>query len=322
MSPYSATSPRKLIYTVDKISLYHYTPLHKNPFVTPLLIVFSTINRADILDLSHPYSFIRNLLETGLDVYLLDWGYPDADDYSRTLTDYILHYLKQCINTIQTIHAQKKLSLLGICQGGIFSLCYACLFPQHIKNLITLSTPIDFHTPDNIVTQLIKGIDINLLANNGHNVQGHWITSFFLSLKPFLLLGKKYIDLLSHAENPAYVERFLLVEKWIYDSPNQAGKMFGEFIKNCYHDNNLIKGKMKIGGRNINMRKLNMPILNIIANQDHIIPPAASLALRRYVSSIDYTAIRFARGHIGIYINDHSRKRLAGKIADWLKQRT
>ena len=90
-----------------------------------------------ILDLFPETSFIRGLLDHGMDVYLLDWGYPDAQDYSLSLNDYVTHYLDGCVNFIIEKTQEEKINLLGICQGGLLSLCYASLF-QKIKQLIFL----------------------------------------------------------------------------------------------------------------------------------------------------------------------------------------
>lgn len=49
-------------------------------------------------------------------------------------------------------YALDAVNLLGICQSGAFSLCYASLHSDKVKNLITMVTPVDFHTPDNMLS--------------------------------------------------------------------------------------------------------------------------------------------------------------------------
>src|SRR5580693_1912983 len=78
---------RSLVYQHDKVKLYHYHAKKKSR-LPPLLVVFATVNRPEILDLFPEHSFIGNLLENGLDVYLLDWGYPDKEDKSISMSDY------------------------------------------------------------------------------------------------------------------------------------------------------------------------------------------------------------------------------------------
>src|SRR3546814_3267874 len=84
---------------------------------------------------------VRNLLEQGEDVYLIDWGYPDGADRWLTLDDYIDGSLDRCIDAVRQRHDLDAINLLGICQAGAFTLSYTALHPDKVKNLITMVTP-------------------------------------------------------------------------------------------------------------------------------------------------------------------------------------
>ena len=56
---------RELVYQREKVKLYHYHPRKKNPHAVPLLVVFATVNRPEILDLFPDHSFIGGLLTNG-----------------------------------------------------------------------------------------------------------------------------------------------------------------------------------------------------------------------------------------------------------------
>ena len=58
--------------------------------------------------------------------------------------------------------------------------------------------------------------------------------------------------------------------------------------------------------------------LNIYAEQDHMIPPASSLALKTYIASEDYTLRSFPVGHIGMYVSSKVQRNLPPTIVDWL----
>jgi polyhydroxyalkanoate synthase subunit PhaC len=64
-----------------------------------------------------------------------------------------------------------------------------------------------------------------------------------------------------------------------------------------------------------------MPVLNIYASEDHLVPPAASRALKQYVGTDDYTALEFPGGHIGIYVSGKSQKTIPPAICKWLGER-
>jgi polyhydroxyalkanoate synthase len=124
------------------------------------------------------------LLEAGLDVYLIDWGYPDRADRYLTLDDYINGYIDRCVDVIRKRHGLDKINVLGICQGGTFSLCYSAIHPQKVRNLVTMVTPVDFHTEDNLLSHWAKKLDVDLLVDTLGNIPGELMNWSFLSLKP------------------------------------------------------------------------------------------------------------------------------------------
>jgi polyhydroxyalkanoate synthase len=314
-------SSKKVVFQIGKLSLYHYQPCVKLLKKIPLLIVFALVNRPTILDLSKECSMIKSLLKEGIDVYSIDWGYPDHNDGNFSLTDYIARNLQQCVQFVRKQTHQKQINLLGICQGGVFSLCYGCLYPQNVKNLITVTTPVDFHTNDNIIYRLLSQVDIDLLVNKLGNIPGHLLTRFFMSLNPYRLIGKKYLGFVAKADDVDFVNNFMRVEKWLFDSPDQAGEAFREFTKNFYQQNKLIKGEICLDKKQIDLYRLTMPILNIIADEDHLIPPSASIALQNCIATTDYSQYSLSGGHIGLYISHKTRHKLVQIISQWLKQR-
>src|SRR5262250_2065049 len=146
-------TPREEICREDNVVLYRFTPLVERPFRIPILIVYALVNRPYMVDLQEDRSLVRNLLKLGMDVYLIDWGYPSRGDRWLTLDDYIDDYLANCVDVVRERHDLEKINVLGICQGGTFSLCYAALYPEKIKNLITMVTPVDFHVADGLLNR-------------------------------------------------------------------------------------------------------------------------------------------------------------------------
>jgi len=120
------------------------------------------------------------------------------------------------------------------------------------------------------------------------------------------------------ADNRDKLMNFLRMEKWIFDSPDQAGNAFREFLQTFYQDNALVRGTARIGGEQVYLDRLTVPILNVYAAQDHLVPPAASKALQGLVGSSDYQALELPGGHIGTYVGSESRRLLPRTIADWL----
>jgi polyhydroxyalkanoate synthase len=218
-------------------------------------------------------------------------------------------------------HGLSAATLLGVCQGGTFSLCYAALHPERVRNLITMVTPVDFQTPDNLLSRWVQGIDVDALVAAHGVVPGEVLNAAYVSLMPFRLLQQKYVHLLAAGDDQAQMENFMRMEKWIFDSPDQAGAAFREFARWLFQENRLLKGTLQIGGQAVDLRRIVQPVLNIYGKQDHLVPPAASLALQPLVGSSDYTALGLDVGHIGMYVSGRSQRELPQTILNWLQQR-
>ncbi len=316
----AGVTPREAVYTEDKMTLYRYQPdASVVQEKTPLLIIYALVNRPYMTDIQEDRSTIRGLLAGGQDVYLIDWGYPDRADKYLTLEDYINGYINRCVDVMRERHGVDKVNILGICQGGVFSLLYSTLHQDKVKNLVTMVTPVDCKTPDNMLSHWVQDMDIDLLVDTMGNLPGEMLNWTFLNLKPFQLMGQKYVSMVDIISEEKNVKNFMRMEKWIFDSPDQAGEAFRQFIKYFYQQNLLIEGGLELDGQEVDLGNLTIPVLNIYAEQDHLVPPDASRALKKKVGSKDYTELSFPGGHIGIYVSGKAQKEVTPAISKWLK---
>lgn len=313
-------SEKDEVWRSGKMRLYRYRSISPASSAVPLLIVYALVNRPYMMDLEPDRSLIRGLLSHGLDVYLIDWGYPDGADRFTTLENYLEDLLAGCVEEILKVRELDALNLLGVCQGGVFSLCFAALHPERVRNLITMVTPVDFHTSADLLSKWARKIDVDAWVGQA-NVSGEVLNQLFLALMPFRLSHQKYVDLLRGAPDRARIENFTRVERWIYDSPDQAGVAFREFVVWFYQQNRLVRGGLAIGGRSVELRTLELPILNLIGTRDHLVPPAASAALRGLTRSSDFTTLELDLGHIGMYVSARAQRQVPPAIADWLAAR-
>jgi polyhydroxyalkanoate synthase len=322
------TTPKEAVYSEDNIILYHYTPTVKKPFKIPVLIVYALVNRPYMVDLQESRSLVRNLLAEGIDVYLVDWGYPQKGDRWLTIDDHVNGYINNCVDFIRKQHKLKAINLLSICQGGALSLCFTALHPEKVKNLITMVAPVDFHTCDGMLnlwsgcTHGPDSMDVDRMVDALGNIPGDFMNFGYLMLKPFQLNVEKYLGMADILDDEAKLINFLRMEKWIFDSPDQAGETFRQFLKDFYQDNKLVKGEFELAGQRVDLKNITMPVLNLYAEEDHLVPPASSIALEQYVGTEDYTVRSFPVGHIGMYVSGKVQNDLPPTIAKWLKERT
>ncbi len=320
-------TPKDVIAQEENIALYRYRPLVEQVHPVPMLLSYALVNRPYMVDLQPDRSLVKALLEQGIDVYLIDWGYPRRVDRYRTLDDYINYFIDTFVDVVRERHQLDKINLLGICQGGAFSLCYAALHPEKVKNLVTMVTPVDFHCEDGLLNRWAgctwgsKAMDPELMVKAMGNIDGDFMNYGYLMLRPFSLGIGKYVDLIDLMNDKGKLENFLRMEKWIFDSPDQAAAAWLQFMKDFYQDNKLIKGEVELGGRRVDLKNVTMPVLNIYAEQDHLVPPASSKVLQQYVATDDFSEASFPVGHIGMYVSGKVQKSLPPTIAEWLKAR-
>ena len=316
-----ATTPYDVVYQEDRIKLKHYHPVTDIKIKTPLLLVYALINRDTMLDLQPGRSTVRNLLEAGVDLYMIDWGYPTRKDKYLTIDDHVNGYMGDSIDFILKKHNLKKINLMGICMGGTFSVIYTAQHPEKVKNLVTTVTPTNFDTDQGLLHIWMKGMDADKMVDAFGNMPGDILNFGFQTMNPARLMLDKYVNFFENIDNKSFVENFVRMEKWIFDSPDVPGETFRQFIKDCYHDNLLIQSKMEVGGQRVNLKKITSPILNFYGLYDNLVPPAACELLTSKVGSKDVEDICLETGHIGIYVSSKMQKQFTPKIVKWLSER-
>jgi polyhydroxyalkanoate synthase subunit PhaC len=316
-----ATTPKDPVLRLDNAILYHYRPLVDRPFRIPVLITYAFFNRYYMIDLDPDRSLVRALLELGIDLYVIDWGYPRRSDRWLTIDDFVSGHIQDCVDFIRDAHALNQVNLLGICQGGAWSLCYAALHPEKVKNLIVMVTPVDFEADQGTLGRWIKALDADRLVAAQGNINGDFVSLGFLMRSPFERHIKKYLDLVDILDDERKMIDFLRMEKWIFDSPDQCGEAFRQWVKDFYQGNKLIRGELELGGRLVDLSRVTMPVLNVYGEQDDIIPPESAAPLDKYVGTKDYLALHYPVGHIGMYVSSKVRRDLPAALARWLKKR-
>jgi polyhydroxyalkanoate synthase len=316
-----ASTSKTAVYSEDKLTLYRYDRETEASYKTPVLIVYALVNTYKMLDLQPDRSYIKNLLAAGMDVYLIDWGFPTRSDRFLSMDDYINGYINTCVDVIRTKHQIEKINILSICQGGTLSVIYSALYPNKVKNLVTHVTPIDFSTNEGLLFRWSRDMDFDALVDANHRlIPGEFLNQGFDMLKPMMKLQKQQ-SLTSLLDNADKLLNYLRMEKWISESPDQAGECFRQFMKDLYQNNKLVKGELEVGGKKVNLKHLSAPLLNIYATEDHLVPPAATKPLNDLVGSTDKELYSFKGGHIGVFVGSRSQKELAPAVAEWLKKR-
>jgi len=316
-------TPSESIYRVDKLRLLHYETDVEQRFQPPLLFVFALVNRPYILDLRPGKSVVSHFVNSGFDTYNLDWGVPSDGDRFLDMEDYIERYLDDVVDRLRERSGCERINILGYCMGGSMSAMYAALHPEKVQNLILLAAPVDWSNRDHLLAKWTDAsvFDVDKLIAVYGNAPPELLQGSFLLLKPVSTLVEKYFSFYDNLEDEKFLEDFFAMETWLNDNIPVAGEMFRQFVKYCMQENKLIRGKLRIGDRAVNLRNITCPVLNLTAEQDHLVPCGQSLPFNDAVGSSDRASITFPAGHIGMAVGSKANRELWPKVCDWLAER-
>ena len=161
--------------------------------------------------------------------------------------------------------------------------------PERVNTLTLTITPIDFHADTvedrlghgfiNIWTRSLSPEDVDRLIDANGNLPGEFMGAIFNQMSPMRSLLKYNLDLLEIVDDEQRLMNWLRMEKWIADRPDHPGEAAKQWMKDLYQQNKLVRNEWKLDGRRVDLRNIRMPVLNVYAKDDHIIPPATSRAL-------------------------------------------
>jgi polyhydroxyalkanoate synthase len=315
------STPKTLVWQQDKVKLYRYNRSTPAKCKIPVLVSFAIMNRHDVLDLQPDRSLMKKFLDEGLDIYIMDWGYPSKADRFLTMEDYILGYMNGAVDFIRKSHGIQKINKMGICQGGTFSTIYAALFPEKLNTLTVYVAPFDFTTDKCMLYKWTKYIDVDAMVDSLGVIPADMLNAGFGMLKPSMDISK-YFGVLDSLDDEGKIMNFLRMEYWKADCPDLAGEMYRKYIKDLFRDNKLIKGEFELGGQLVNLKNITMPFLNIYATEDNIIPNESTIAVNAKIGSKDKELYAFPGGHIGVFVGGRSQKELGPKVAKWVTDRS
>ncbi|MCX9082014.1 MAG: alpha/beta fold hydrolase [Candidatus Methanoperedens sp.] len=283
-----------------------------------LLIIPHIINRPYILDLNEDVSVIKEFIEHGFSVYMIDWGYPTMEQRNISFSDYV-QYLDRSMDFI--CKEGERVSVLGYCTGGIISLMYASLHPEKVERFVLLATPVDFSRWYDVRILWGNIFDVRSIVSLFGNVPGELITLFgrnlFMFYLPYFSMSAQFDKEFLNRES---WRDALRINRWFIDTPMIPGSTYIQFIEDCYQRNLLINNKMKIDAQTIDLRKIRAPLLNILAKYDHIVPLYSGSALKDVYSGKSYEEIVFPSSHIGLSVGREAHLNLWPRVCEWLGQ--
>jgi polyhydroxyalkanoate synthase len=299
-----ATTPGKVVFENDLMQLIQYTPATQKVLRTPVLIVPPWINKFYVLDLTPEKSFIKWCVDNGLTVFVISWVNPDARDAKKTFDDYVREGPMTALDVIKTATGESKAHAIGYCVGGTLLAVTLAYLAQLRKNRIVSATmfasQVDFTYSGDLKVfadeEQIAALE-RRMAGLGYLQSSKMANSFNL-MRSIDLIWPYVINNYFKGKEPVAFDLLY----WNSDSTRMPAANHSFYLRNCYLQNNLARGKMQIAGKTIDLRKVKAPIYNLATREDHIAPAKSVLLGSKFFGG----PVRFVlagSGHIAGVIN-------------------
>jgi poly[(R)-3-hydroxyalkanoate] polymerase subunit PhaC len=236
------STPSEVEYRLGKITLRHYNNNSKNNLTNdgpPVLLVYAQINRFNILDISYDRSVVKNLMLNGLDVYVLDWGYSGHQDDNRSLDDYV-KILGTVVDKINLKSKGEKLSIIGYCWGGLIALIFTTLHIDAVQGLALMASPVDSSKDNSLLATWARAVDADNMIDEFGHMDGQILDLAFIMRNPPRNLFDKYLKMFKYYGDKHFVDSFLAVENWLFNTSPIPGALYRQIINDFYKGNLLI----------------------------------------------------------------------------------
>jgi polyhydroxyalkanoate synthase len=318
------TTPCDLVLAEGPRKVLRYRRQYAARHAEPVLFCYALVNRPYILDLQPGKSVVEHYLNRGFDVYLIDWGVPLDTDRDLSLEHYVCDFLKHAVEVVLGARGEKTLHLVGYCMGGTMSAIFAALYPELVKSLTLLASPIDFAGRESLLNVWTdrRYFDVDELVDVHGNCPAELLQAGFLYTKPVQNLIEKHLSFLEHLDDPKFIANYYAVEHWVNDNIPVAGEAFREFVKKLYQGNQLVRGTMWVGDELVDLGRIQCPLLLLTAKSDHLVPPSSTEGITAHVSSHDVTSMMIDAGHVGLAVSSKAHKTFWPDATQWLAERS
>lgn len=316
-------TPKDTIYSRGTMRLHRYRPVTDEVYRVPVIFIMSLISKPYILDLVPGQSFVEYLLREGFDVYMVDWGVPRPEDRTLRMEDYVLDRMPRCIEQVQRVTGEDEVSLIGYCMGGTFSLMYGGAFPDApVKNLACVAAPVDFSGMGLMRSWADPSwFNVDRIVDTLGNIPAEMILASLEFLRPFdRLLG--YIRLWDNLWDENYVYNWRVRYKWVNDQIPFPGECYRQITKELLWGNKLATGELVLGDRRVDLQRLRFPVLNAMAEFDHIAPYDSTRPLTSLIGSEDKQDMLLRGGHVSLISGANAILRLWPTLSQWLAVRS
>ena len=325
-----AMTPGKVIFQNEIMQLLQYAPSTEKVLKRPLLIVPPWINKYYVLDLTPEKSFIKWCVDQGMTVFCVSWVNPDESLAQKTFEDYIREGPLAALDAIKQATGEDKVNAVGYCVGGtMLAVALAKMAADHderIASATLFAAQVDFTYAGDLKVfideEQVEAIE-QRMAERGY-LEGMSMVTVFNLLRSNDLIWPYVINNYLRGKAPFPFDLLY----WNSDATRLPAANHSFYMRNCYLDNKITKGKMVIGNTPIDLKTVKVPVYNLATREDHIAPAKSVLLGCKYFGGkVRY--VLSGSGHIAGVINPPNKQKYhywtgprprSANLDGWLKK--
>ncbi|MGC2690766.1 MAG: class I poly(R)-hydroxyalkanoic acid synthase [Pseudolabrys sp.] len=327
-----AVTPGKVVFQNELMQLIQYEATTKQVLKIPLLIVPPWINKFYILDLTPEKSFIKWCVDEGITVFVLSWVNPDARLAKKSFEEYMREGAITALDVVAKVTGEKQVHAIGYCVGGTLlsiTLAYLAAKKQsRVKSATLFAAQVDFSFAGDLLVfvdeERIKQLEAHM-KEQGY-LEASRMANTFNMLRSNDLIWPYIVNNYMRGKKPMPFD----ILYWNSDATRMPAGNHSFYLRNCYLDNKLSKGKMEIGGTKLDLKKVKVPVYNLATREDHIAPAKSVLFGSQFFGGpVKY--VLAGSGHIAGVVNPPGKakyqywtggKPAGSNVDDWLKRAT
>ncbi|WP_270889618.1 hypothetical protein [Pedococcus sp. 5OH_020] len=319
--PQVATTPKDEVWSLGKARLWRYrnAQVRQGP---PLVLMLGLVGDSAIFDLHPGNSWAERLVAEGFDVFLFDWGAPEAAESDHTLETYLHGYLVPALDAVRRSAGAAGVSLGSYCMGALMALLLLgsdSTLP--VRNLVLFTPPCDFDYSPAFLGGYRDGriSPSDAIDETTGLVPASAMRAMFRLLQPTADLVQ-YVTLWEHLWRDDYMESHRAVNHWAWNHRAMAGPAFLQLTQDYVQANALVQGTARLAGKAVDLARITIPTLIVVAERDEFVPRGHSDPLEEKLGSKDLEVLRVPGGHAGALMGSVARRLTVPTVVDWLQR--
>jgi polyhydroxyalkanoate synthase len=256
-------------------------------------------------DLHRGCTLAGYLIALGYQTYLVDYGWISFEDRDLGLEHWVEEVIPKAAETVLEDSGAKRVALIGWSLGGIMSLLTVADGLVPASSVSMVGSPFDFG-------RVAMMAPVRRLAEL---TGGRVVTSVYRALggapAPLVRLGFQATSLQREIQKPYWIATHLddrdalahaeAVDRFMANMIAYPGRTFGQLYHQFFRVNDLADGRTRVGGHEIDLAAVEIPVLSVAGPSDVLAPVSAVHAVADLLPNSPNVRLELAPGgHLGI----------------------